>query len=321
MHHDSISASLLDARPPLAGARIAILALRSWIPIEVALTPNQITVRPDPAVLTEERAAELLAANSLPARFAPPQVHDGVLVLKYETISEPLDRDRQELKYALTRRGLFGRRRDMSAQTLAEIRVLLDGRGERLLVTAEAFDCWHAMYDGPHACAGGPARDRWTDVIGLSKAGRASRADYVFRFGPPISTKSTLSRLEDLQADEVLNASAANCARCGKPASKILRKFSDDGNTSQQLCARCAGRAIPPRSLPRWPKNPAKLTPEILLQSLPYLKSDQRTPIRESLTRWMTWADRQFPAETTAPPDVAAIRAMIKVYRQALDLN
>ncbi len=123
-----------------------------------------------------------------------------------------------------------------------------------------------------------------------------------------------------------LDASTLTCTRCGKRAAKILRTITDDRDTPKPLCADCAAKAFPePPARPKWPDDPAAVTPELLLRLLSALTPEQmahdRASIVESINRWFAWADGIFPAGVPASPDIVAIRALVKHFREVLGLG
>ncbi len=329
MGHDSTPINLLDTPPSISAARIAILALRTGVPPTTALARDRITLVPDSAVLPAARAAELLTAISPPVRCGRPEVRNGVLVVQCDQLSEPRARDQHELTYVMSRRTRLGRGQDLSDHALAKVRVLLDGRDEQLLVTGEAFDRWVATYSVPHSMGGGPVHDGQVDGLELGDAVRANRPDHAFGFFPPSKSSTTitlLSGVEDLEAADRLDASTLTCTRCGKRATKILRTITDDRDTPKPLCADCAAKAFPePPARPNWPDDPAAITPELLPRLLSALTPEQmahdRASIVESINRWFAWADGIFPAGVPASPDIVAIRALIKHFREVLGLG
>ncbi len=299
MNKETRQVDLLDAAPAIGAARVAILACRSRLSFEAPLVQRQLVLLPDLQPVSIERGAERLASIPPPVRCLEPETRDEILVLKCETITNSRTRLAHERMCEVRRHDLFSKQLGGAAGSLAGVKVLVDGRDERLMVTGAAFDRWLAGYDPGCSYAGGPADDDWVLAQGLGEAVRASRPDYVFRFSGPVTGDRIVLRM----TRDARDGERGPCARCGGPASKV--EVEGGSRIIRMLCAECA----------------EQITDEVMADAIAQASPEELAAMRQSVGSWLMATTGPFPDDLAPLAKDAEQRAWIKRFRKLLDVD
>ncbi len=132
----------------LDAARLALLVLRASPSHRTPLVTGGIRIAPEPQILTDDAAADALAAVPKPVACTA-AINDGTLEVTWSalTAGSP-DFDWHAKSIALSREhggfvGYLAKRRDASAH---ELTVCCIGRAETLLLSLPAAERWHEDY-------------------------------------------------------------------------------------------------------------------------------------------------------------------------------